>query len=140
MFTGAGQPEAFLAEWVPIDLLSALQTESVHAISALEVLPVYLARAIWAKLMLHRRIFFYIDNDAARHSLIIAASPAPSIARALRAIVLHQARVPTFAWYSRVPSASNIADEPSRLQTASLVARGAERVEIGRELGRAAVS
>ena len=139
LFTGADQPEAFLAERVPEDLLAVLQSESVHAISALEVLPVYLARVVWADLMMHRRVFFYIDNDAARHALISAASPSPSIARVLRSIILHQARVPTFAWYSRVPSASNIADGPSRFQEAPLLDRGAKRIEISSELWRAAV-
>ena len=140
LFVDAGPPRAFLSERVPEDLLAVLQTESVHAISALEVLPVFLARSLWADHVKHRRAFFFIDNDAARHSLIAGASPSPSITRALRSIVMHQAKVPTFAWYSRVPSASNIADEPSRFQLASLLSRGAERVPVVRDLWRAATS
>ena len=42
-------------------------------------------------------------------------SGSPIINRVLRRITMIGAAYPSFAWYSRVPSASNVADEPSRL-------------------------
>ena len=52
-FTDGCQPKAFLAERAPSDLLAVPQTESAPAISAREVLLVYLARALWAESTFH---------------------------------------------------------------------------------------
>ena len=140
IFVDSGPPRAFISERVPVDVLALLQSETPRVIAALEVLPVYLARVTWAEHLLHRRTFVFIDNDAARHSLITGSSSAPSVERALRAIVMHQAKVPSFMWYSRVPSASNIADLPSRFDCQELMRAGAEQTRVGDDLWRAAIS
>ena len=109
-----GKPERYFAAAVPDDVLAVLQTETAHVITALEVLPVFFVRHLWADELLHRRVFVMVDNNSARFALIKASSPAPSIRRVLKRIVTFHARCPSFIWYGRVPSASNVADGPSR--------------------------
>ena len=96
--------------------LASLQTESKHVIAVLEVLPVACAMKIWADKTLHRIVFYFVDNDAARACLIKVISSAPVINRVLKRIAMMGAAHPSFAWYSRVPSASDVADEASRLK------------------------
>ena len=96
--------------------LESLQTDSRHVIAVLEVLPVACAMQIWSDRTLRRRVFYFVDNDAARACLIKVISSAPVINRVLKRIAMMGAAHPSFAWYSRVPSASNVADEASRLK------------------------
>ena len=58
---------------------------------------------------------FFIDNDSARHGLISGYSPLLRSAALISATLVELARIGAFAWFARVPSASNIADGPSRL-------------------------
>ena len=108
MYDGA-ECEYFSAELSKVQLES-LQTESTHVIAVLEVLPVACAMRVWSERALHRRVFYFIDNDAARACLIKMISGSPIINRVLKRITMIGAAHPSFAWYSRVPS-----DEPSRL-------------------------
>ena len=58
----------------------------------------------------------FVDNDGARHCLINLSSKSGHIRSLLASLALLQAKHPMLLWYSRVPSASNCADDPSRLQ------------------------
>ena len=64
--------------------------------------------------LLNRPSLWFVDNEAARYSLIKGASPSLSTFVLIREISMIDAEQPTGAWYERVPSASNIADLPSR--------------------------
>jgi hypothetical protein len=126
LFDGA-ECEFFAEELAPA-LLASMQLVSTHVIAALEVLPVACAMRLWSDRTLHRRVFYFIDNDAARAALIKMFSGVDVIANILRRISLLCAAFPSFPWYSRVPSPSNVADEPSRL--APLVMRRADAVQM----------
>ena len=78
--------------------------------------------------MLHRKVFIFIDNDAARHALIRMASSNLRTSALLRDLANLQMRYPAYIWYSRVPSFSNIADAPSRGEFCNLKKRGYVRV------------
>ena len=134
-----GKPKEFISEEVPRDMLAVLQSETPHVITSLEVLPVFLARSLWGSAMAHRRVFFFIDNDGARHSLIKTTTGSSSVMRVLRNLVHLQAASPSFIWYVRVPSASNIADAPSRFDTRELEQAGARRDRVEKGLWRAAL-
>ena len=56
----------------------------------------------------------FIDNEAARYSLIKGASPSLSMFLILGEVSMIDSSQPTGAWYERVASSSNIADLPSR--------------------------
>ena len=140
MVDGRGNPERFLAGIVPSDLLALLQGESPFVINALEVLPVFFVRTLWADYMRHRRTFIFIDNDGARHALLKSSSGSYSVSKVLHHILRTQARSPSFVWYCRVPSLSNIADQPSRGVLETLVSAGAVRDEIPEDLWARAIS
>ena len=62
-----------------------------------------------------RHVLAFIHNDSARFALIRGDSP-PAVSRDLLAVVAaRDARFPVPAFYYRCPSASNLADAPSRL-------------------------
>jgi hypothetical protein len=80
-----------------------------------ELLPVLLSRRLWKEEMQGRRVFAFVDNDSARDSLVAAFSPsAHSMNIIYRFLEMDLSSVSHF-WFARVPSKSNIADGPSRL-------------------------
>ena len=72
----------------------------------------------------------YIDNDAARAGLIKMYSPVETIHSVLKLLGMHQAKHPAFYWYARVPSASNIADNASRMVELEYLSKEAVEVTV----------
>ena len=133
MLGGNAVPTKFFGEKVPgstIDHICSM-ADSDHIISALELLAVGLALKLWGPECMHRRIFIAVDNEAARAAMLNAGSAAPAMRHIIKTIVMNDAKVPMFRWVIRVPSASNWADGPSRLDFASLSKVKAERVRLG---------
>lgn len=83
-------------------------------ICQIEAFAVLLIRQRFSEAWKEKRAIFFVDNEAARFSLIKGSSPSPSMQ--LIAHLFHQldASSPLMVWIERVPSASNIADLPSR--------------------------
>ena len=75
-----------------------------------------------------RRVIYFVDNDAARAGLIKLQSDVPTIRRALLQLVRTWEACPTFPWFSRVPSASNLGDNASRLERLEIFADTATEV------------
>ena len=68
---------------------------------------------VWKKYLNDRAIFF-VDHGGVLASMITGSSR-DSLWRSLLLILKKtDARYPCLAWYSRVPSASNLSDGPSR--------------------------
>ena len=59
-------------------------------------------------------IILFIDNEAARHTLLKGTSGTHHMARIVHCINLLLASHPATVWFERVPSKANIADWPSR--------------------------
>ena len=70
---------------------------------------------------------FYLDNDAARFSLIKASSSTQFGNRIVNAFASLELSLQVKVWFARVARESNIADEPSRLKYDSLESIGASR-------------
>ena len=111
----------YFGDKVPTSLRNKLQSETPKVISALEVLPVGLALKVWSRRTMHRRIFIFVDNDAARASLIKMSSNSRSLQSCLLKVADILQQTPCFPWFCRVPSSSNIADGPSRLEFGGLL-------------------
>ena len=124
----AGTCRRFFGKKLNEQELAKFQTQSMKVITALEVLPVLVAARQWADRCLHRRVFYYVDNDGARFSLINMSSSSEVIQGILKELALHFAAKPSFPWYARVPSSSNVADLPSRLEFAWLKENGFSQV------------
>lgn len=103
---GAAVPEALLEEW------KAAGKE--HLIGQTELYAVVVARLLWKEYLDDARFILFEDNHAVMHSLIKGTARDMRWRRLMLAYEKHDADRPAYAWYARVPSASNIADPPSR--------------------------
>ena len=81
-----------------------------------ELLPVLLAKHTWSDAFRNRRCFVFIDNNSARYSLVNGYSPVLDSSQIISDVWLCDATQGVSSWYARVPTASNIADGPSRLR------------------------
>ena len=80
-----------------------------------ELLPVLVSRRLWADRLRGAKVFIYVDSNPAKFSLIRGTSESLACENIVRAISISDAASMTWAWYSSVPSKSNVADDPSRL-------------------------
>lgn len=96
------------------DLLAELMVNSSNPIGAVELLGVLAAITLWADLLNGRSMILFVDNDAAKSSLIKGYSPEIQMATLTQAICQLEIERHILAYWERVPSASNVADRPSR--------------------------
>jgi len=79
-----------------------------------EMLALLVALTLWKKHIRNRPVVGYIDNNSTR-DVCISGSARTSPGKELISSILHlEDELSLVAWYARVPSASNIADGPSR--------------------------
>ena len=119
-----GTKEAFGAA-IPEPFLNVLREEghTNQVIAQAEILPVIFARVKWNHLMTAaggRRVLWFVDNDAARYGLIKGYSPTRASAWLLSEAWRHDEKSGAVSWFERVPSKSNCADGPSRLDFSRL--------------------
>ena len=95
-----------------------------------ELLPVVLAKATWPDLVEDQGLVVFVDNNAARYGLVSGFSPVRESAGLIAASYALDSELGVFPCYSRVPSAANLADGPSRLDFSAVKAyAGAERFQ-----------
>ena len=97
--------------------LSAQPSErklKTHVIAQAELLPAALVKWSDAARFQDRRVLFFIDNDGARHSLIRGWSSSHASNQIIEFFNKVEISFQSLSWFSRVPSKSNPADEPSR--------------------------
>jgi hypothetical protein len=100
-------PRALSAEW--------RGRGSLQVVGQAEILPVLVGKAFWAPVLRDRRVLVFVDNTSAAAALVKGHSPNPSSNALLRKYAALEAAFPTCTWFARVPSPSNPADGPSRL-------------------------
>ena len=99
-------PERLLVQWRSLGIEQIIcQVETYAAV---------LVRHYYAQRLHQRKAIFFIDNEASRWTLIKASSPSASMLALARAFYLPEACYPCATWIERVPTASNLADLPSR--------------------------
>ena len=82
---------------------------------------VHVARTLPTRLVLS-----FLKNDAARDSLIKGYSAVRVSSTLIGMFWLLELETESLTWFSRVPSASNVADGPSRIDFSITAALGAE--------------
>ena len=87
-----------------------------------------MSKLLWCDKLYNRRVVFYIDNDAARHSLVSMYSPSTFSNEILSAVLVADMSCMTLNWYARVPTIGNLADGPSRMSMDDMEHIGAKRV------------
>ena len=121
-FFGLHLPDEVTAEWG--------RSGRRQLVFEAEVLPYLLALECWADIMANRHILVFIDNDAARHSWIRGAAESIHAMRMIHKGALAEARFEIQPFFCRVPTASNVADSPSRLDFRVCFALGAVETKV----------
>ena len=93
-----------------------------NVIHELEVLPVTVCRLIWPHMFRDRDVLAFVDNDAATSTLINGYSQNAMACRMASIITESDIELNTRVWCDRVPSSSNLADDPSRGKDAAPLA------------------
>ena len=82
---------------------------------------------LWAKLFPHRYVVSYLDNEALKSALIKAWSHSDDANRIIKLYVDEELKSSWKPWFGRVPTHSNPADAPSRLDTSGLEGAGVRK-------------
>ena len=85
-----------------------------NLIGEFETLAVAIALKLWAKLVTSSQVMIYIDNEGAKFALIRGYSDSFAISLICQMVAQQLDDFYVLPWYSRVPSASNLSDYPSR--------------------------
>ena len=84
----------------------------------------------WKAFLSHVQCVFFLDNEAAKGALIRAATSTAAGQAILSGFVSEEMDCQIKVCFSRVPTASNISDNPSRLQTDEMDALGVNRSDV----------
>ena len=95
-------------------LTPGLSMDDRTCLENFETLSVLLALKLWGPRLSSVQLMAYVDNEGAKFSLIQGYSDSPSITFICALVALHLDHCCIMPWFSRVPSASNISDYPSR--------------------------
>ncbi|CAE7441415.1 unnamed protein product [Symbiodinium sp. CCMP2592] len=120
LYDQSGRAVSAFSEKAPKDVMRRLLKESSNPIYALELYPVLLSYRKWQHLLGGAQVVSFVDNDAAKYSLVRSCSSTDEGASIIEAIRNLELDLQLRAWYSRVPTHSNPADAPSRLDTSGL--------------------
>ena len=101
-----------------------------------ELWPVLVARRTWRELLAHARVLWFLDNESAREALVKSYSPVDASREILWMVAKEEAETPTLPWFARVPTLSNPADAPSRLDFEPLLRAGAVAAQADQPLLR----
>ena len=119
----------FFGFHVSQDLVKEWKSRGVtQVIGQAEVYPVLLIKMRWKTKLHQRRCIFFLDSDAARESLVKASTGSDATRDMLLVNSSLDTEIEGLSWYSRVPTESNIGDDPSRLDFSELLELGAVRV------------
>ena len=100
-------PDAFVSAW--------RRQGKKQVIAQAEILPVLTSKETWSEHLEGRSVLWFLDNEAARMSLVRNFSPVLDNFFLLQLNARLDIKVQARNWYGRVPSKSNPADEASRL-------------------------
>ena len=88
-----------------------------QVIAQAEMMPVIICKQQFGHFLRRARVLFFIDNDGVKEAFVAGTtrSKASTSRRMLVEAMVQDARNDSLTWYTKVPSPSNIADAPSRL-------------------------
>ena len=95
-----------------------------HVIGPVEAYAVLVARLVWHQFIAGAHAVFHVDNYGAMDAYIKGTSTNAQIRRILLAFEEAECLHHSWPWFSRVPSKSNCADDPSRGEVKGLVGPG----------------
>ena len=107
--------------------MNRLLADSGNPIYELEILPLVVCLELWGDLIKDCPVVHYIDNDAAKASMIRGYGATEVARRLVQKYVEHEERFQLKVWFARVPSFSNLSDGPSRNDFSEVLAMGASQ-------------
>ena len=113
---------------VPKEWMKILLQTSVHPVHEVEVLPVLVSVAVWSRFIQGSQMVHYTDNDSCRFAFLKGVGNTPVAQHLVAATMEYENRLQLKSWYGRVPSHSNISDNPSRGSEEQLVALGSQAI------------
>ena len=128
-----GQAVSCFSELVQTRWMHVFMEMSKHPVFELELLPLTVALYAWEESLQHCQCVFFLDNEAARGSLIAGSTPSDTGSWLVRTFTVREMKCQLKVWFARVPTSSNVADKPSRLDVTELDAEGASRVSVNWE-------
>ena len=114
------EQKVFLSERAPQSILSGMQSSTRKIIATLELLAAVMAVDLLRPFLRARCVFFFVDNEASRANLISMSSHVEVHCRLLKFLPQCIICGSISMGISRVPSASNVADGPSRSEFGSV--------------------
>ncbi len=105
-----------------------------QVIAQAELAPLLIARDIWKEELRSRRISCFIDNEAIRWPMMKTLVRHPATQHLLDKFWKLEAALCCCSWFERVPTESNLADGPSRLQFEEVSRLGFRRDDFPQEL------
>jgi hypothetical protein len=102
-------PTHICKEWAHAENKEQLVTEA-------ELFPTLIALRVWKNHFRNTRTLIFIDSEPAKHCLIRGTSKVMTCANLVKSCYELVDEIKMFPWFSRVPSKSNPADAPSRLE------------------------
>ena len=115
IFFPGDDPPRFFGSKVPQGLIDGWFVDMKHIIGPVETYAVLGARALWHKRLVGTRCIDFIDNYGAMDAYMKGSSPSVYFRKMLLAFERLEANGYHWPWFTRVPSFSNIADDPTRL-------------------------
>ena len=115
-------------DYVPTCWTDKWRTEGKkQLICQAELFPVLVAKNTWSHLISGRAVLWFIDNNSSLAAVIRSYSPVLENYELLVINARLEVELQAMHWYTRVPSKSNLSDDPSRLQFSELEAKGFKR-------------
>ena len=121
--TLGGKPEVYDDDGeIPADLIQHWQaTGQQQVISQAELAVVVAMRHMLKERLSGRRVMYFIDNEAAKFSLLKGTSGKEAMQQLTAAFHAVDLAFPSIAWVERIPSESNPSDAPSRGRSSECV-------------------
>ena len=130
MFTPEGKPAQFFSQRLSERMIADLNPGSRKtAIFECEFLALFCAMLIWGS-SVSSAVVVYTDNNAVRDAMISCHTTNNVAKKILIATLSLESELQLAPWYARVPTDSNMADNPSRLTTSPLLKMGAKQCEV----------
>ena len=125
-----GQVLEHFSSKVPINYMNSLLENSDNPIYELELLPIHIALLLWSHRLRSSHVVMYLDNDAARAAMCKGYGATVSAQRIVQKVMEQECSCELKTWFARVPTHSNIADGPSRLQCREIELLGSKELKV----------
>ena len=137
LVNSSGEAISFFSACLSVQHMSILGAKAKKTIIfEAELLALVLAFAVWKNSLEAAPLICFVDNNSAR-DVAISGAGRNATARALVGFLLKlEMAVCAAPWYSRVPTPSNIADDPSRGEIDKLVQEGVKQTDPAVELSQ----